>query len=92
MSAFRICAVLFLAAGTFALTFGGVTFVQALHEAAIRPSESPQEIWLGAGIPVWPGIAAILAGGSLFLAPVSARLRLPARRAPVRDGLDASRR
>ena len=92
MSPLRICAVLLLAAGIFALVHGGVSVVQAHHEVAVRPSGSPQGIWTGAGIAVWPGVAAIVAGGALFLAPVSGRLRLPARRAPARDGLDASRR
>ena len=62
-----IVAIVLIAAGIAGLVYGGITYTQTTHEASIGPFELAIEDKETVQVPVWAGVAAIVAGGALLL-------------------------
>jgi len=67
MSALKIVAILLLAAGIIGLVYGGITYTQTTHQAKIGPFELAVKEKKTVNIPIWAGVAAIVAGGVLLV-------------------------
>ena len=67
MSALKIVAILLIAAGIIGLVYGGITYTKTTHDAKIGPLELSVKDKETVNIPVWAGVAAIIAGGGLLL-------------------------
>jgi len=67
MSALRIVALLLIAGGIIGLIYGGITYTKTTHDAKIGPLEFSIKDKETVNIPVWAGVAAIVAGGALLL-------------------------
>ena len=69
MSALKIVAILLIVAGIAGLVYGKFTYTQATHEAKLGPLDLTVKEKKTVNIPLWAGIAAIVAGGLLLLIP-----------------------
>jgi hypothetical protein len=69
VSALKIVAILLIAAGVIGLLYGGITYTKTTHEAKVGPFELSVKDKKTVNIPVWAGIAAIVAGGALLFVP-----------------------
>lgn len=67
MDAMRITAVALLVAGVLALVYGNFSYTKETHEAKIGSLELSVKDRETVNIPVWAGIAAIVAGGGLLI-------------------------
>jgi TRAP-type C4-dicarboxylate transport system permease small subunit len=67
MNALKILALALIAAGILGLVYGGFTYTKATHEAKIGPIELAVKEKETVNVPVWAGVAAIVAGGALLL-------------------------
>lgn len=67
MSPLRIVAILLLVGGIVALAYGGFTYTKTTHDAKIGPLEFSVKDKEHVNIPVWAGVAAIVAGGVLLV-------------------------
>lgn len=67
MDAMRIAALGLLVAGVLALVYGNFTYTKETHEATIGSLELSVKDRETVNIPMWAGIAAIIAGGGLLL-------------------------
>lgn len=67
MDSLRIVALALLVAGVLALVYGSFTYTRETHETKIGPLELSVKDRETVNIPVWAGIAAIVAGGGLLL-------------------------
>ena len=67
MSPTKIAAIVLLAVGVLALVYGGFSYTKDTHEAKIGPLELSVKERERVNIPVWAGVAAIVAGGALLL-------------------------
>lgn len=67
MDAMRIGALALLVAGVLALVYGNFTYTKETHEAKIGSLELSVKDRETVNIPMWAGIAAIVAGGGLLL-------------------------
>jgi hypothetical protein len=67
MNAIKIVAVGLIAAGVLALIYGGFTYTSASREAKIGPLEMTIDQKKVVNIPVWAGVAGIVAGAALLL-------------------------
>lgn len=68
MNAFKITALLLIAAGIFGLIYGNFTYTKETHEAKLGPFEMSLKQKETVNIPVWAGVAAIVVGAGLLLA------------------------
>jgi hypothetical protein len=68
MDTMRIAALALIVAGVLALVYGNFSFTKETHEANIGPLELSVKERETVNIPMWAGIAAIVAGGGLLLA------------------------
>ena len=68
MSPIKIVAILLLVGGIFGLVYGGFTYTKTTHDAKIGPLEFSVKDKERVNVPVWAGVAAIVAGGVLLLA------------------------
>lgn len=66
MSAFRIVAIVLIAAGIVALVYGGITYTRTTHQARLGPFEVSVKDRKTISIPVWAGVGAIVAGTVLL--------------------------
>lgn len=66
MSAFRIVAIVLIAAGVAGLVYGGFTYTRTTHEAKLGPFEMSVRDRKTVNVPVWAGVGAILVGGILL--------------------------
>jgi TRAP-type C4-dicarboxylate transport system permease small subunit len=64
----KIVAVLLIAAGILGLVYGGLTYTRTTHEAKLGPLELSIKDRETVHVPVWAGVAAIVAGGALLFA------------------------
>ena len=64
----KIAAILLIVAGSLGLVYGGLTYTRTTHEAKVGPVELSLEDKETVRVPVWAGVAAIVAGGALLLA------------------------
>lgn len=67
MSTLKIVAILLIAAGIIGLVYGGITYTKTTHEAKIGPLDLSVKEKKTVNIPVWAGVAAIVAGGVLLV-------------------------
>jgi len=69
MSAFKIGGIALIAVGVLGLAFGGFTFTKETHHAKIGPMEMSVDENETVNVPVWAGVAAVVAGGLLLIVP-----------------------
>lgn len=66
MNNFRILAVVLVVLGVLALVYGGFSYTRETHEASIGALTLAVDDKQWVSLPVWSGVAAILAGGLLY--------------------------
>ena len=69
MNAIRIVGIVLIVAGIGALALGGFSFTKETHKAEIGPIKLSVQEKEKVDIPSWLGIAAIVAGAVMLLAP-----------------------
>jgi TRAP-type C4-dicarboxylate transport system permease small subunit len=69
VSALKIVAILLIVAGIAGLVYGKFTYTKATHEAKIGPLDLSVKEKKTVNIPLWAGLAAIVAGGLLLAVP-----------------------
>lgn len=69
LSVLKIVAVLLIVAGIAGLVYGKFTYTQATHEAKLGPLDLSVKEKKTVNIPLWAGVAAIVAGGLLLVVP-----------------------
>ena len=69
MGALKIVAIVLIAGGIIGLVYGGFTYTKTTHEAKLGPIEMSIKDKETVNIPVWAGVAAIVAGGVLLFVP-----------------------
>jgi hypothetical protein len=67
VSPLKIVAIVLLVGGVVGLLYGGFTYTRTTHDAKIGPLEFSVKDKERVNVPVWAGIAAIVAGGALLL-------------------------
>lgn len=67
MNPVKIVGILLLIAGALGLAYGGFTYTSDVHRADLGPLHMSVKEKDRVNIPVWAGIAAIVAGGMLLL-------------------------
>ena len=67
MSALKILAILLITAGILGLVYGSFSYTRETQEAKIGPLELTVKDTQTVNVPVWVGVAAIVAGGGLLL-------------------------
>jgi uncharacterized membrane protein YidH (DUF202 family) len=68
VNATKIAAVLLIAAGVLALVYGSFSYTKQTHDIKLGPIELSMKEKQTVNVPVWAGVAAIVAGGALLLA------------------------
>ncbi len=69
VSAVKIIAVILIVAGIAGLMYGKFTYTKATHEAKLGPIDFSVKEKQTVNIPLWAGIAAIVAGALLLVVP-----------------------
>jgi len=69
MTAIKIIAILLIAAGILGIAYGQFTYTKATHEAKIGPLDLSIKEKRTVDVPLWAGIAAIVAGALLLVVP-----------------------
>jgi len=67
MNTVKIAAIVLIVAGVLGLVYGSFTYTKATHEAKLGPIELSLKDRQTVNVPVWAGVAAIVAGGALLL-------------------------
>lgn len=70
MSGVKIAAIALIAAGVFGLMYGQFSYTKETHEAKLGPLEFSVKDKETINIPVWAGVASIVAGAALLLYPL----------------------
>ena len=63
----RLLAILLIAAGVLALAYGGFTYTKKSHEAQIGSLELSVQEKETVNVPMWAGVAAVVAGAALLI-------------------------
>ena len=66
MNSLKGVAILLLVAGALALVYGGFTYTKKTHKAELGPLSFSIKDKETVNVPVWAGIAAVVAGGVLL--------------------------
>jgi len=69
MNPIKRLAIALIAAGALGLAYGSFTYTRDTHEAKVGPIELTVKDRQTVNIPVWAGVAAIVAGGLLLVVP-----------------------
>ena len=69
MSALKIIAILLIVAGIAGLAYGKFTYTKATHEAKLGPLELSVKEKKTVNVPMWTGVAAIVAGVLMLAVP-----------------------
>jgi len=69
MSAVKVIAIVLIIAGIAGLAYGKFTYTKATHEAKVGPLDFSIKEKKTVNVPLWAGIAAIVAGGLLLVIP-----------------------
>ena len=69
MNTVKIAAIALIVAGILGLAYGNFSYTKETQQARIGPLELTVKEQQTVNIPVWAGVAAILAGALLLLAP-----------------------
>ena len=67
MNAVKIAAIVLMLAGVLGLVYGSFSYTKETHEAKLGPIELTVKDKQTVNVPVWAGVAAIVAGGVLLL-------------------------
>ncbi len=67
MNATRLVAALLIAAGVLGLVYGSFSYTKDTHDIKLGPIELSMKEKQTVGVPVWAGVAAIVAGSALLL-------------------------
>jgi len=67
MSPVKLIAVLLIIGGALGLAYGGFSYTKNTHEVQVGPVDLSVHEKKTIDVPVWAGIAAIVAGGALLL-------------------------
>jgi len=65
----KIGGIALIVAGLLALAYGGFSYTKETHETKIGPLELAVKDTERVNIPVWAGVAAMVAGGLLLVVP-----------------------
>ena len=68
MNPSKLAGVILIAAGVLGLLYGGFSFTKETHDVKLGPIELSVKEKESVNIPVWAGVAAIVAGAALLLA------------------------
>ena len=68
MNAIKMLAIALIVVGGLALAYGGFTFTKDTHQAKLGPIELSVKETQTVSIPIWAGVAAIVAGAVLLFA------------------------
>jgi hypothetical protein len=63
----KVLAIVLLAAGVLALIYGGFSYSRETHEAKLGPVEVSIAEKKQVNVPIWAGVALVVAGGGLLL-------------------------
>jgi hypothetical protein len=69
MNTLKMAGIALIVAGVLGLVYGSFTFTKETHETKIGPLELAVKDEEKVNIPVWAGVAAVVAGGAMLLAP-----------------------
>ncbi len=69
MNSIKIIAIVLIIAGILGLVYGQFSYTKETQEAKLGPFELTVKDTETVNVPVWAGVAAILAGGVLLLYP-----------------------
>lgn len=69
MGATRIAGIVLVVAGLLGLAYGGFTYTKDTHDTKIGPLEISLKDRERVNIPIWAGVAALVAGGVLVVIP-----------------------
>lgn len=69
MNAIKIAAIALIVAGVLGLAYGGFSYTKDTQQAQIGPLELTVQEQQTVNIPIWAGVAAIVAGGLLLFVP-----------------------
>jgi TRAP-type C4-dicarboxylate transport system permease small subunit len=69
MGSFKIVGIALIVAGLLGLAYGGFSYTKDTHDSQIGPLELSWKDKGHVNIPVWAGVAAVVAGGVLVLVP-----------------------
>jgi hypothetical protein len=67
MNAIKVVAIALIVAGVLGLLYGGFSYTKDSHTAKLGPIELTVKETETVNMPVWAGVAAIVAGGALLL-------------------------
>jgi hypothetical protein len=70
MSGVKIVAILLIVAGIAGLIYGKFTYTKATHEVKVGPLDLSVKEKRTVNVPLWAGVAAIIAGGLLLAIPM----------------------
>ena len=68
MNAIKMLAIALIVVGGLALAYGGFTYTKDTHQAKLGPIELSVKETQTVNIPIWAGVAAIVAGAVLLVA------------------------
>jgi len=63
----RMMAIVLLLAGVLGLVYGGFSYTRETHEAKVGPLEISISEKERVNVPMWAGVALVIAGGGLLL-------------------------
>jgi hypothetical protein len=69
MGSIKIAGIALIVAGLLGLAYGGFTFTKDSHDTKIGPLELSVKDKERVNIPIWAGVAAVVAGGVIVLMP-----------------------
>jgi hypothetical protein len=69
MNTLKMAGIGLIVAGILGLVYGSFTFTKETHDTKIGPLELSVKDKEKVNIPVWAGVAAVVAGGAMLLAP-----------------------
>ena len=67
MNAIKMAAIALIVAGALGLVYGGFSYTKDTHQAKIGPLAVSVSEKQTVNVPIWAGVAAIVAGGALLL-------------------------
>jgi hypothetical protein len=67
MNSTRLAAFALIVAGVLGLAYGGFSYTKETHHTTIGPLELSVQDRQTVNVPIWAGVAAIVAGGALLL-------------------------
>jgi LPXTG-motif cell wall-anchored protein len=67
MSAVKIAAIVLIVAGILGLVYGSFSYTKNTHDVKLGPIELSVKDKQRVNVPVWAGVAGIVAGGALLL-------------------------